>query len=72
MARMVKTEDGWVLRDDWGVADIQSVAECMEVEITEAQCIEVMETVCQNYDTSTGITWGEIEETIEELLEANA
>ena len=72
MARMVKTEDGWVLRDDWGVADIQSVAECMEVEITEAQCIEVMQTVCLNYDTNTGITWGEIEETIEQLLEANA
>lgn len=72
MARMIKTEDGWVLRDDWGVADIQSVAECMEVEITEAQCIEVMQTVCLNYDTNTGITWGEIEETIEQLLEANA
>ena len=69
MARMVNTENGWVLRDDWGVDDIQSVADCMEVTLTEEQCIQVMEALCQDYDTNFGITWEGIEFEIQALIE---
>ena len=72
MARMINTEHGWILRDDWSTDDIQSVADCMEITLTEGQCIEVMEALCRGYDTNYGITWEGIEDEINSLVEQTA
>jgi hypothetical protein len=69
---MINTEHGWVLRDDWGIDDIQSVAECMDVTLTDGQCVEVMEALCKSYDTNYGITWEGIESEIESLMQEAA
>jgi hypothetical protein len=72
MAKMVNTENGWILRDDWSIDDIQSVAECMEITLTKGQCVEVMEALCKGYDTNYGITWEGIESEIESLVAEEA
>jgi hypothetical protein len=72
MARMINTEHGWILRDDWSIDDIQSVAECMGITLTEGQCIEVMETLCKGYDTNYGITWEGIESVINSVIAEEA
>ena len=69
MARMIETHDGWVLRDDWGVEDIQSVAECMDFEITDGMAHDVMQMLALNYDANVGINWDVVEEAIQEFVE---
>lgn len=69
MAQMIETHDGWVLRDDWSVGDIQSVAECMDLEITDGMAHDVMHMLALNYDANVGINWEIVEEAIEEVVE---
>ncbi len=68
MARLIETLDGWVLRDDWSVHDIQSVAECMDLEITDSMAHDVMHMLELNYDANIGINWEIVEEAIEEVV----
>ena len=57
-----------VIRDDWGKEDVQSVADCMEVELTPAQVTRVMEVVVEAFDASVGINWDSFEMAIELVL----
>ena len=68
MARLIETHDGWVLRDDWTADDVQSVAECMEIELTEGMAHDVMHVLALNYDANIGINWEIVEEAIEEVV----
>lgn len=69
MARMIETHDGWVLRDDWAVDDIQSVAECMGLEITDGMAHDVMHMLASSYDANVGINWEIVEQAIEQITE---
>ena len=68
MARLIETHDGWVLRDEWTADDVQSVAECMEIELTEGMAHDVMHVLALNYDANIGINWEIVEDAIEEVV----
>ena len=69
MARLVDTHDGLVLRDDWSADDINSVAECMEVELTEGMVTEVLVYLADTYDLSIGLNWGVVEDAIQHIVD---
>lgn len=69
MARMIETHDGWVLRDDWYAEDIYSVADCMEVELTEDMVMKVMHYMADNYDLNIGLNWEVAEDAIQTILD---
>ena len=69
MARMIQTHDGWVLRDDWSADDIYSVAECMEVELTDDMVMDVLTYLADNYDLNIGLNWGVAEDAIHQVID---
>lgn len=58
-----------VLRDDWNIEDIMSVADCMDVQITEDDAALVLEIVADNFDANVGINWQVIEYAIERIVD---
>lgn len=70
MARLIDTPDGLVLRDDWTADDVNSVAECMEVELTEGMVTEVLIYLSDTYDLSIGLNWGVVEDAIQQIIDA--
>ena len=69
MARMIESHDGWVLRDDWSADDIHSVAECMEIELTEDMVMDVLTYLADTYDLSIGLNWGVVEDAIKQIVD---
>ena len=69
MARLVDTHDGVVLRDDWSVDDVHSVAECMEIELTERMAMEVLVYLSNTYDLNIGLNWGVVEDAIQQIID---
>lgn len=69
MAHIHTLENGEVIiRDDWSKEDVQSVAECMEVELTPEQVTQVMDIVVEAFDANEGINWDSFEMAIEMVL----
>lgn len=67
MAHVTKNSKGEVvLRDDWFFVDIRSVT---EKELTDEECIEVMENIADQHDANIGINWQVIEIWVNRLLE---
>ena len=62
MARIVIENGETILRDDW------SVAEDMEVELTDAQMESVLRHAARCFDANVGINWDVIEQCIEFCL----
>lgn len=69
MARLIETHDGWVLRDDWSADDINSVAECMEVELTESMVMDVLRYMADTYDLQIGLNWDVAEDAIQYIVD---
>jgi sulfur relay (sulfurtransferase) DsrC/TusE family protein len=65
MAKVIKENGFLVLRDDWDEDDIRSVAEQMEIELTDGMVEEVMHWVAKAFDATIGINWDSIEAAIE-------
>ncbi len=55
----------------WGVEDVQSKAEEMDVDITEEQCMTVLENAARRHDCNVGITWEVLEFWIGEVTKPN-
>jgi hypothetical protein len=69
MAHMVETHDGWVLRDDWHVEDVECrLEDYWGFELTEKECIEVLELVARSFDANDGVNWDAIDAAIEALF----
>lgn len=68
MALLIKTDEGQVIRDDWSEGDIISVAECMDIELTDEQVRDIMLDIVKGYDTSVGINNEVVESAIENRL----
>jgi hypothetical protein len=69
MARIHTQPDGTkIIRDDWSSEDIQSVAENMDVVLTQAQIDQVMDIVVEAFDANVGINWDSFETAIEMIL----
>ena len=68
MARMIQTHDGWVLRDDWYVDDVEArLADHWGFTLTQDECIKVLELVADSFDANDGVTWDAIDSAIEAL-----
>jgi hypothetical protein len=68
MARIIVEDGQVILRDDWSIGDVESVAECMEVELTDAQMESVLRHAARCFDATVGINWDVIEQCIEFCL----
>jgi hypothetical protein len=57
MAHVSKDQQGKVIiRDDWHIEDIRSMLENGQ-ELTDDECIEIMEIIADNFDANIGINW---------------
>ena len=65
MARLIETDEGLVVRDDWSEGDIRSVAECMDIELTDGQVRDILLDIVKAYDLSVGINNEVVERVIE-------
>jgi hypothetical protein len=65
MARLIETDEGLVVRDDWSEGDIHSVAECMDIELTDGQVRDIMLDIVKAYDISVGINNEVVERVIQ-------
>ena len=70
MARIIQVNGNPVIQDQWDASDIESVAEDMEVELTEDQVLEVMEIIVRRHDANHGINWDVIGSAIDYVLES--
>jgi hypothetical protein len=68
MAHMVQTHDGWVLRNDWFIEDVEArLSDYWDFTLTEDECIKVLELVADAHDANDGINWDAIDAAIESL-----
>ena len=76
MARIHTNEDGTKsIVDTWGVADIESVAECdldLETPLTPEQIEKVMNIIVEGYDANIGVNWEVIAMAIENVLQGES
>lgn len=69
MAHMVNEHDEMVLRNDWCVQDVECrLEDYFGFELTEKECIEVLELVARSFDATIGISWESIDCAIEALF----
>lgn len=66
MAHMVQTHDGWVLRDDWFIDDVEVRLEDYfgGLTLTKAECVMVLQLVSDTFDATVGISWDSIDAAI--------
>jgi hypothetical protein len=65
---MVQTHDGWVLRNDWFIEDVEArLSDYWDFTLTEDECIKVLELVADAHDANDGINWDAIDAAIESL-----
>ncbi len=68
MAHMVETHDGWVLRNDWDIYDVQArLEDGWGFELFDEECMEVLKLVARSHDANIGINWDSIDAAIETL-----
>lgn len=66
MAHMVQTHDGWVLRNDWFIEDVQArLEDYWDFTLSEDECLEVLGLVADAHDANDGINWDAIDAAIE-------
>jgi hypothetical protein len=58
-----------VLVDEWHIEDVMSVADCMDVDITLEQAVQVLHNVADAFNVNNGIKWHDIEVAIENVKE---
>lgn len=69
MAKIVMVRGNPVIQDQWDADDIMSVAENMDIELTEDQIREVMELIVQTHDANIGINWDVIGSAIDYVVD---
>jgi hypothetical protein len=67
MAKLVFENFQPVIVDRWDADDIQSVADNMDLKLTDAQVLEVMELIVRSHDANHGINWDVIGSAIDAL-----
>ena len=67
MARIEMRDGKPVLVDDWHIEDVISVADCMGVEVTQEQAIQILHNVVDAFDANHGIKWHDFEVEIESI-----
>jgi uncharacterized protein YpuA (DUF1002 family) len=69
MAKIVMVRGNPVIQDQWDADDIMSVAENMDIELTEDQIREVMELIVKSHDANIGINWDVIGSAIDYVVD---
>ncbi len=69
MAKIVMVRGNPVIQDQWDADDIMSVAENMDIELTEDQIREVMEVIVKSHDANIGINWDVIGSAIDYVVD---
>lgn len=69
MAKIVMVRGNPVIQDQWDADDIMSVAEKMDIELTEDQIREVMKLIVQTHDANIGINWDVIGSAIDYVVD---
>ena len=71
MAHIHTLENGQlIIRDDWDMDDIQSVAESnFDILLTDEQIRQVMEIIVEGFDANYGINWDSIDDAITQVIE---
>lgn len=69
MAHMVQTHDGWVLRNDWFIEDVQArLEDYWDFTLSEDECLEVLGLVADAHDANIGVNWDAIDAAIQSLF----
>jgi len=68
MARLIKTEKQWVIRDEWCEDDITDQCEQIGEELTLEETRKVLEIIVKSHDAEIGINWNSINSAIDEVL----
>ena len=68
MAKLVFENFQPVIIDRWDADDIQSVAENMDLKLTDQQVLEVMQVIVASHDANHGINWDVIGSAIDALF----
>jgi len=68
MARLIKTEKQWVIRDEWCEDDITDQCEQIGEELTLDETRKVLEIIVKSHDAEIGINWNSINSAIDEVL----
>ena len=68
MAKLVIENGHPSIVDRWDADDIQSVADNMDMKLTDAQVLEVMELIVRSHDANHGINWDVIGSAIDALF----
>ena len=58
-----------VLVDEWHIEDVMSVADCMSLEITQEEAVQVLHKLVDTFDVNNGIAWFDVEKAIENVME---
>ena len=57
MAHLSKDQQGnIILRDDWYIDDVRSMLDEGE-ELTDMECVQILESMADNFDANVGINW---------------
>jgi hypothetical protein len=66
---MIESHDGWVLRDDWSVEDVEArLEDYWGFTLSEEECLEVLNLVADAFDANIGVNWDAIDAAIETLF----
>lgn len=72
MAHITADEHGkTIIADPWSIEDIESMAQRIDINITEAQCEVVMHRIVDNFDANIGINWDVIEYHIRDVIKGS-
>jgi uncharacterized protein YpuA (DUF1002 family) len=69
MAKLIFENFQPVIIDRWNADDIQSVAENMDIDLTDDQVLEIMQIIVSSHDANFGINWDVIGSAIDYILE---
>jgi len=70
MARLIKTEKQWIIRDEWSEDDITDQCEQIGEELTLDETRRVLEIIVKSHDAEIGINWNSINSAIDDVVGA--
>jgi len=77
MANVIQNNEGeWVLRVEWGIADVREKVDIYDVDppilMDDEDCINILKIAADRHDANIGITWDAISEAARMYFDAIA
>jgi len=64
----MKEDKDFYIKITWNVQDVFDKAEEMEVTVTVKQAVALLKKIENNWDADCGISWGDIESGIDDII----